>query len=302
MTLLPACLLSAASAHPSISTGKERDAESGLDYFGYRHYSSSMGRWMSPDPTGLDYADLTNPQSFNLYSYVLNNPLKFVDPNGLYCAWEDGTSDDDPSDGGASHADCDAQGGHWTDQSNPCHGADGCVATFDWNPPPKPCVQMALRNVIAAGETPGEPNNGYGTVVKGTVISAPASTGIKPGTRNAQIADPSSLNGHPNILVQVGPGLRSTAFGRYQILNGTAQSYGFNDFSPAGQDAAANTLMDKRGMTAAAMKGNIQQAIQNGGREWASLPGSPYGQPTQSMDDALQTYGSSIVSSGCQQQ
>jgi muramidase (phage lysozyme) len=160
---------------------------------------------------------------------------------------------------------------------------------------------MALRNVVAAGETPGEPNNGYGTVVKGTVISAPASTGIKPGTRNAQIADPSSLTGHPNILVQVGPGLRSTAFGRYQIINGTAKSNGFNDFSPTGQDAAADTLMDKRGMTSAAMNGNIQQAIQNGGREWASLPGSPYGQPTQSMDAALQTYGSSIVSSGCQQ-
>jgi RHS repeat-associated protein len=271
-----------------------------LDNFGYRYYSSNMGRWMSPDPTGLDYADLTNPQSFNLYSFVLNNPLMFVDPNGLYCAWEDGTSDDDPSDGGASHGDCDAQGGHWTDQSNPCHGADGCVATFDWNPPTKPCVQQALRAVVAAGETPGEPNNGYGTVVKGTVISAPASTGISPGTKNAQIADPSSLTGHPNILVQVGPGLRSTAFGRYQILSGTAKSYGFTDFSPAGQDAAADTLMDKRGMVTAAMNGNIRQAIQNGGREWASLPGSPYGQPTQSMNSALQTYGSTIVSSGCQ--
>ena len=209
--------------------------------------------------------------------------------------------DDDPSDGGASHGDCDAQGGHWTDQLNPCDGADNCVATFDWNPPSKACVQQALRAVVAAGETPGAPNNGYGTVVKGTVISAPASTGISPGTKNAQLADPSSLTGHPNILVQVGPGLRSTAFGRYQILSGNAKSYGFNDFSPAGQDAAANSLMDKRGMVSAAMNGNIQQAIQDGGREWARLPGSAYGQPTQSMDNALQTYGSTIVSSGCQQ-
>jgi RHS repeat-associated protein len=139
MTLPLICATNACFSR-SCSTGKERDQESGNDYFGYRYYASSMGRWLSPDPTGLDYADLTNPQSFNLYSYVLNNPLKFGDPNGLYCAWEDGTSDDDPSDGGASHSDCDAQGGHWTDQSNPCHGADNCVATFDWNPPPKPCV------------------------------------------------------------------------------------------------------------------------------------------------------------------
>jgi RHS repeat-associated protein len=96
------------AACASRCTGKERDSESGLDNFGYRYYASTMGRWMSPDPTGLAYADLTNPQSLNLYSYVLNNPLKFTDPNGLYCAWEDGTSDDDPKDGGASHGDCDA--------------------------------------------------------------------------------------------------------------------------------------------------------------------------------------------------
>lgn len=41
-------------------TGKERDAESGLDYFGARYYSSSMGRFSSPDPSGLYFADQTN--------------------------------------------------------------------------------------------------------------------------------------------------------------------------------------------------------------------------------------------------
>jgi RHS repeat-associated protein len=64
-------------------TGKERDAESGLDYFGARYYSSSMGRFSSPDPSGLAYADITSPQSFNLYSYALNNPLRNIDPTGL---------------------------------------------------------------------------------------------------------------------------------------------------------------------------------------------------------------------------
>src|SRR6185437_455260 len=61
-------------------TGKERDTESGLDYFGARYLSSSMGRFMSPDPLG---GHLENPQSLNKYAYALNNPLTNTDPTGL---------------------------------------------------------------------------------------------------------------------------------------------------------------------------------------------------------------------------
>ncbi|MBB5064656.1 RHS repeat-associated core domain-containing protein [Granulicella mallensis] len=72
-------------------TGKERDAESGLDYFGARYYASSMGRWMSPDwadkPEAVPYSDLDNPQSLNLYGYVKNNPLSQADPDG-HCCWD----------------------------------------------------------------------------------------------------------------------------------------------------------------------------------------------------------------------
>ncbi|MBB5064654.1 RHS repeat-associated core domain-containing protein [Granulicella mallensis] len=67
-------------------TGKERDTESGLDYFGARYYASSMGRWISPDWAAkaepVPYAKLDNPQSLNLYSYVLNNPLSKANPDG----------------------------------------------------------------------------------------------------------------------------------------------------------------------------------------------------------------------------
>jgi len=67
-------------------TGKERDAESGLDYFGARHYASPVGRWMVPDwaakPTDVPYANFGNPQSLNLYSYVQNNPTTVGDPDG----------------------------------------------------------------------------------------------------------------------------------------------------------------------------------------------------------------------------
>ncbi|AEU36103.1 RHS repeat-associated core domain protein [Granulicella mallensis MP5ACTX8] len=71
---------------PTFFTGKERDAESGLDYFGARYFGSSMGRWMSPDwasdPQSVPYATYTNPQSLNLYSYVENNPITQRDADG----------------------------------------------------------------------------------------------------------------------------------------------------------------------------------------------------------------------------
>jgi RHS repeat-associated protein len=75
--------LSAAFAHPPISTGKERDSESGNDYFKYRYYASSMGRWLSPDPSGMTHVNLANPQELNLYNYVGNNPLTRADLDGL---------------------------------------------------------------------------------------------------------------------------------------------------------------------------------------------------------------------------
>jgi RHS repeat-associated protein len=64
-------------------TSKERDNETGLDYFLARYYSSAGGRFTSPDPTLLSVNGF-NAQTWNRYSYVLNNPLAFVDPFGLW--------------------------------------------------------------------------------------------------------------------------------------------------------------------------------------------------------------------------
>lgn len=69
-------------------TGKERDAESGNDYFGARYFASTMGRFLSPDWSAkaepVPYAKLDDPQSLNLYSYVRNNPLSRIDADGHY--------------------------------------------------------------------------------------------------------------------------------------------------------------------------------------------------------------------------
>jgi RHS repeat-associated protein len=67
-------------------TGKERDAESGNDYFGARYFASSMGRWMSPDWSAkikpVPYSKLDDPQTLNLYAYLRDNPLAGVDADG----------------------------------------------------------------------------------------------------------------------------------------------------------------------------------------------------------------------------
>ncbi|HKS30537.1 MAG TPA: RHS repeat-associated core domain-containing protein [Pyrinomonadaceae bacterium] len=63
-------------------TGKERDVESGLDYFEARYYSSAQGRFLSADPKLLSKNHMVNPQRWNLYVYVNNNPLILIDPDG----------------------------------------------------------------------------------------------------------------------------------------------------------------------------------------------------------------------------
>jgi len=98
-------------------TGKERDAEDApnalLDYFGARHFASSLGRFMTPDPAGDFVADASNPQSWNLYAYVLNNPLRFIDPTGMvlcdYGPSDNGGEDFEDAD---DDKECTDNGGH----------------------------------------------------------------------------------------------------------------------------------------------------------------------------------------------
>jgi RHS repeat-associated protein len=78
-------------------TGQERDPESNLDNFIARYFSSMAGRFVSPDPMGMSVADASNPQSWNQYTYVTNNPESLVDPTGL-----DGEDDGGGDDGGGS--------------------------------------------------------------------------------------------------------------------------------------------------------------------------------------------------------
>ena len=98
-------------------TGQNQDLTPGatapLYDFLYREYQPTQGRWVSPDPAGTSAVDPANPQSWNRYVYVLNNPLALIDTAGLDCVYvnDDGTlqSLDQNIDSGG----CTQSGGYW---------------------------------------------------------------------------------------------------------------------------------------------------------------------------------------------
>ena len=91
-----------------------------------------------------------------------------------------------------------------------------------------------------------------------------------------------------------GKSITSTAAGAYQFLSKTwdecARALGLPDFSPASQDAAAIYLIKRRGALDDVRAGRFDAAVRKVAKEWASLPGSPYGQPTISAERARDLY------------
>lgn len=71
-----------AESNYTFLTQKERDTETGLDFFGARYYSSTQGRFTSADPASIKLKHLLDPRDLNRYAYVSNNPLRYVDPTG----------------------------------------------------------------------------------------------------------------------------------------------------------------------------------------------------------------------------
>ena len=101
-----------------------------------------------------------------------------------------------------------------------------------------------------------------------------------------------SFDDHPRTIVKAGA-YSSSAAGAYQILQKTwdglvkANPWALPDFSPESQDKAAVFLIKGRGAYDDVIDGRFKTAIKKCNREWASLPGSPYGQPTLTMAKAL---------------
>jgi RHS repeat-associated protein len=106
-------------------TGQDQDTASSLYDFPARRQSPSQGRWISPDPAGLGAVKLTNPQSWNRYAYVLNNPLRLIDAMGL-CSSDN--NDDGSTDGDGDDDDDDARSAmgrrHPHGMEEDCNGDD----------------------------------------------------------------------------------------------------------------------------------------------------------------------------------
>ena len=221
-------------------TGQNQDTEAGggsngqYDFL-FRQYSAVQGRWISPDPAGLAVVDPGNPQSWNRYGYVLNNPLGYVDPSGLGCTDPydglpcvltfvtvngDGSGDIITYNGfgGQYHAPGEyallSQGSESRDRANNCQAPFLCkappakpTATISAAYPPTEAQIKAACTVVAIGL-----NNGFGNG-PGDSSSASNANGVifqqytqypRPTTMNPSALNVSALGplAAPGLFVQ----------------------------------------------------------------------------------------------------
>lgn len=148
------------------------------------------------------------------------------------------------------------------------------MAGFDMNDPNTQAFLSMIR--IAEGTTGAD---GYRTLFGGQLFAG--------------------YEDHPRIKVTARSGTKnitSTAAGAYQILegtwNGVKSKLNLPDFSPESQDMAAVELIRRRGALGDVIAGRFGAAVKKCASEWASLPGSPYGQPTISWNRAAALFAS----------
>ncbi|MBG1252212.1 glycoside hydrolase family 104 protein [Burkholderia pseudomallei] len=139
-----------------------------------------------------------------------------------------------------------------------------------------PNIAAFLDTIAVSEGTAGQGDDGYNVLVGGGLFTSYAQ--------------------HPNLLVTLRPGLRSTAAGRYQFLfstwTGLRAALGLPDFSPVSQDLACVELLKQVGAYDLIVAGDVTDAIARCNRTWASFPGSPYGQGTRPQASLLAAYAS----------
>lgn len=261
-------------------TAKERDAESGNDYFGARYYASTMGRFISPDPQGNSYADFSNPQSWNMYAYVLNNPFKFTDPTGMYCYYgntdfssEQGQKDQNDAtqwDYHSNSGECGKNGGQWYDDAL-THGG------FDDAGRPDYAVSTNTQASNSPQPTAGQALQDLETTIPGLQVDAtnwalstflPSQLGGRANSFSGQ--DPFRLFG----THYCGPGGAGTTVGALDPACKVHDAcYGA---APGGGISAGNNLSGGTPMTTAqaAQAKECNQALYDAARNHPDAPGS----------------------------
>ncbi len=112
-----------------VFTGQQQELVSALYDFPFRQYSSTQGRWIVPDPAGLAAVDITNPQTWNRYAYVANNPLSYIDPLGLILTCGDPAQ-------GADDPYCDGAEDGGSGGGDDCTSVAPCTITVTGDPDP----------------------------------------------------------------------------------------------------------------------------------------------------------------------
>jgi len=183
--------------------------------FMLREYRTAHGRWTSPDPAGLGAVDPTNPQSWNRYAYVLNNPMAMVDLLG-----DDGCYFGDSYIDGGVADDCWAQGGTWYNSTTGTLAAPPTTVTVTADPGPDPypgetcdpgsacweywtnqTVQalLAANNFASEGVAPYPLGGGGGSALSGPMPTSIAAS-CNSQAQAASDTQPDAMPGPQNLL------------------------------------------------------------------------------------------------------
>jgi RHS repeat-associated protein len=202
----------------------DHDSESSTEHAQFRQYNSAQGRWMSPDPYDGSY-HFGNPQSLNRYTYVLNNPIRYVDPLGLILC-DYGSSDqggEDFEDDEEGDADCIAGGG------SPVTSQQSVTVTPEGSSEVIIITNLSLGTLIPVSTS--APNNATPKQVRQTCLNNFNNTGVGKAVNFFSLASPF-----------IGPDKLQSAI---EDVGGTALKFGAYGFfktaitSMAGTPAAA---------------------------------------------------------------
>jgi RHS repeat-associated protein len=260
-------------------TGQTQDTTPGLYDFLFRQQSSSQGRWLVPDPAGLAAVDLTNPQTWNRYAYVMNNPLSYIDPLGLYLCIINGvetdrgcpgTSGAPGAGGGGGGLPVYVSGTCWTLNPGPDGGVAGSYYTGS------ACTVFAGFWSPSGGSTGAGGGGGKPGIINQILgLRAPGQTWSQCMAANANTY---SIGGATELAVNVATGTNSNISQTTSIVTGNGitglifEGPGTGDFlSAAGYGAGSSLTYGRRTSSVMSLNlagnGGLPQALGSTGAQ-----------------------------------